>query len=55
MGLRLDGRSALVTGAARGTGLAIARAMNFSGARVVLADKDGGASSQERGSAGPDT
>ncbi len=40
MDLRLDGRSALVTGAARGIGLAIARAMLSSGASVVLADLD---------------
>lgn len=36
----LDGRCALVTGAARGIGLAVGRAMAAQGARVVLADLD---------------
>lgn len=38
----LRGRSALVTGAARGLGAAIARALHAAGAAVVVADVDGG-------------
>jgi glucose 1-dehydrogenase len=37
---RLEGKVALVTGAARGIGLACAEAMSREGARVVLADVD---------------
>ncbi|MFE4720007.1 SDR family NAD(P)-dependent oxidoreductase, partial [Streptomyces sp. NPDC056728] len=37
----LHGRSALVTGAAKGIGLAIATAFHKNGARVVIADIDG--------------
>lgn len=37
---RLEGKVALVTGAARGIGLACARAMKAEGAHVVLADVD---------------
>lgn len=37
---RLDGRTALITGAARGIGLAFARAYLNEGARVALADID---------------
>ena len=37
---RLDGKSALITGAARGIGLAFARAYVAEGARVTLADID---------------
>lgn len=40
--MRLDGRVAIVTGAARGIGLAIARRLASAGATVVAADKDGG-------------
>jgi 3-oxoacyl-[acyl-carrier protein] reductase len=45
-GHRLNGRRALVTGAARGIGLAIAERLRADGARVVLADVD-----QERAAA----
>src|SRR5579862_9664435 len=39
MDLRLDGKVALVTGASRGIGLAIAQAMAASGARVMLSSR----------------
>lgn len=39
--MRLDGKSALITGAARGIGYAIAEAFAREGARVALADLDG--------------
>src|SRR5690349_20407797 len=38
--LRLDGRSALVTGSARGIGLAVATLLGRRGARVALFDRD---------------
>ena len=39
--MRLDGRVAIVTGAANGLGLSIARTFSQEGARVTLADLDG--------------
>jgi NAD(P)-dependent dehydrogenase (short-subunit alcohol dehydrogenase family) len=51
----LDGRVAVVTGAARGTGTAIARRLAEAGAMVVIGDADGdaaGAAAQEIRSAG---
>ena len=41
--LRLEGRTAIVTGAARGIGKAIAHALARAGANVLYADIDGGA------------
>ena len=37
---RLDGKTALITGAARGIGVAIARRLAEAGAAVILADRD---------------
>ncbi|WP_436772750.1 SDR family NAD(P)-dependent oxidoreductase, partial [Yinghuangia sp. YIM S09857] len=37
----LEGRGAVVTGAAQGIGLEIARVFCANGARVVLGDRDG--------------
>jgi 3-oxoacyl-[acyl-carrier protein] reductase len=46
MSRALDGRRALVTGAARGIGLAVARTLVADGARVLMADRDGAALSE---------
>lgn len=40
MNLRLDGQTALVTGAARGIGRAVANALQDAGARVAMFDRD---------------
>ena len=39
--MRLEGRGAIVTGAANGLGLSIAQTLSQEGARVALADLDG--------------
>jgi len=49
----LEGRLAVVTGAARGIGLAIARAFVEAGARVVVADLDEAAGRQAAETLGP--
>ncbi len=49
----LEGRLAVVTGAARGIGLAIARAFVEAGARVVVADLDEAAGRQAAAALGP--
>ena len=46
MHIRLDGKTALVTGAARGIGQAIAARMHAAGAQVVIADIDHQAAQQ---------
>jgi 3-hydroxybutyrate dehydrogenase len=50
---RLDGRSALVTGAASGIGAAIARACAGAGARVCVADIDGAGAERAARDIGP--
>ena len=46
---RFEGRSVLVTGAARGIGFAIARRFASEGATVIIADLDGGAAEAAAG------
>jgi len=48
----LEGRTAFVTGSASGIGLAIARALAQAGARVALADLDGGGAERAAASLG---
>jgi len=45
---RLDGKTAIVTGAAQGIGLACAEALAEAGARVVIADRDSAAAATAR-------
>ncbi|PJF10043.1 L-iditol 2-dehydrogenase [Pseudorhodobacter sp. MZDSW-24AT] len=51
--MRLQGKTALITGAARGIGLEFARAYIAEGARVALADINAGAVAQAAQSLGP--
>jgi galactitol 2-dehydrogenase len=51
--MRLQGKTALITGAARGIGLEFARAYLAEGARVVLADINAGAAQQAAKDLGP--
>lgn len=51
--MRLRGKAALITGAARGIGLAFARAYIAEGATVALADIDGAAAARSAEALGP--
>jgi 3-oxoacyl-[acyl-carrier protein] reductase len=51
----LDGKSALVTGSARGIGRAAAALLSEHGARVMVADLDGDAASESAGALGGET
>ena len=53
MSLSLEDRTAVVTGGARGLGLAIGRALVRAGARVALADIDGAAAARAAAQLGP--
>ena len=56
--LRLNGRTAVITGGARGIGLACAQALGEAGARVIVADADpaaGAAAAAELAGAGIDS
>ena len=53
MDLRLSGRGAVVTGASRGIGLAVARALHAEGARVALVARDETALRRAVGELGP--
>ena len=48
----LDGHGAIVTGAARGIGFAIARRLALAGAGVVIADMDGASADRSAESLG---
>ncbi|MBV8897895.1 MAG: 3-hydroxybutyrate dehydrogenase [Acidobacteriaceae bacterium] len=48
MQTRLDGKTAVITGAASGVGFAIAQAMSEAGASIVLADLDGDSGERAR-------
>ena len=54
MGNRLENRVAIVTGAARGMGFAIAKALYHEGARVVIVDIDGNTVAEAARSLDPD-